>query len=160
MTVDADPAAFTLTFRGHGYVASTRPNNLECAGRWWWLLFDDAWVRVVDRDLDGGIGDAEARALITAWLALNAVSPYEDSATEERGLAWTATEREPLIVEYHHVLYRCWPVTTPPPAAAVDAEPQTQWAVEGSSERRLGPLVDCDDTIVEVLCAVRQAVAE
>ncbi|MEP6493925.1 MAG: hypothetical protein ABJF01_14685 [bacterium] len=152
MTFDIEPGLFSVTFRGRGYDVSSRPNNLEFAGQWWWLLFNDTWVRTVQRESD----HATAAAPVIAWLALNAVNPDEDSATAERGPAWTTTERDPLVVEYGNATYRCWPYTTPSQPGETDAEPQTNWAVQGPNGRQLGPLVDCDDTIVEVLHAVRR----
>jgi hypothetical protein len=138
-----------VRFGEQTYVVSDEPPGVDPGGSHWWLLFDDAWFRVVPR-LSARL---PVRA-VRAWLHNNVVYPEADPTNGERGPAWTTSEAEPLVFVDRGAPCRIW-ADSELRASPDSPDETTHWIVEYADGSRSAARLNCDDTVAEVLRAVR-----
>jgi hypothetical protein len=136
---------FTVTLLETTYTIAAFSSEPLDRAEYWWLRFERAWFRIAKRQPHA----RTARREVLRWLARNATLP-DEAADAEVGPAWTATQSNPVVLLHRNVLYQCWPATE-----LSSGEAMIRWMIRSPRGTRIGPTVDCDDTIGEILHAVR-----
>jgi hypothetical protein len=141
----------TIRFRETTLTVAERPPGVARPGRYWWVEFDGAWFRVARRS-----AKQPPMAVIQAWLHANVVHPDDDPENDERGPAWTTSARSPLVFIDRGTTFKVW-ADSHLRSSPASPDGLIHWIVRRANRRPFAIPLDCDDTILEVLRAVRAA---